>query len=177
MSEFEPKATSGRPACRQFRIRLAFGGGGEALVRTLRSAVVTIWFASFCATSSPAAPPPQLPIPLVDPTSPAFQTAFADEKAGALARVAKTKSNVRRRFGVGWEMHHGYYLAPPREGAAWVTPDISDPQIRALFDEAWASAPAHVGERLICDCAGAEWLFYSSKRFLVREARLTWERP
>ena len=146
-------------------------------MRTLRSAAVTIWFASFCATSSPAAPPPPLPLPLVDPTSPAFQTALADERAAALASIAKTKSNVRHKFGVGWEMHHGYYLVPLGEGAAWVTPDIRDPQIRAQFDEAWESSPAHVGERLICDCAGVEWSFYSSERFLIREARLTWERP
>lgn len=129
---------------------------------------------AFAAAAAPA--PPQPPA-LIDPTSPEFHKELAREQAAALAGIAKTKPNRSRRFVVGWEMHSGYFFTLPNDPAAWVTPDFLNPQILALFDETNRSAAEHVGQRLVCDCVGADWTFYSSERFLIREAKLAWERP
>ena len=129
---------------------------------------------AFAAAAAPAVPRPPA---LLDPTSPKFQKELAREQAAALARIAKTKPNTSRRFIVGWETHGGYFFTLPNDPAVWVTPDFLNPQILAQFTEANGSAAEHLGQRLMCDCKGANWTFYSSERFLIREAKLTWEQP
>lgn len=127
-------------------------------------------FASACA----APPPPPLLEP-IDPNSEAFQKEMADALAAGL-KEAEGQPAVTRRFIVIWEMHYGYRLVPPADLGALVTPDIPDEAVASQFNAAQAAAMNHLGERLICECAGVEWSFYSQSRFIVRQAKLSWER-
>jgi hypothetical protein len=118
-------------------------------------------------------PPPRLEP--VDPNSEAFQKEMADDLAAG-RREAQTRPAVTRRFVVIWEMHHGYRLAPQGDLATLVVPDFPDEAVAGRFQAAEADAMNHVGERLVCECVGVEWSLYEQPRFIVREARLSWER-
>ena len=112
----------------------------------------------------------------LDINSAAFQEAMARNQSIGLRKASRTKRNVVRVFIVGWEMHHGYDLVPFDRHDDWVMPDFLDQEVSAAFDaqnrqDVYA---AHVGERLLCDCTGVTWHFYTSERFIVRSAKLRW---
>lgn len=75
-------------------------------------------------------------------------------------------------------MHYGYYLTPEKDLESQITPDLLDSHIVALFDaeERNDVLAKHVGEKLICECQGVEWTFYSDRRFIVQSAKLWWMR-
>jgi hypothetical protein len=127
-----------------------------------------------CACAGDIPPPPPLLEP-IEPNSEAFQKAMADDLAAGL-KEAQTQPVVARRFIVMWEMHYGYKLMPPADLNALVTPDFLDEAASRPFDQAQTASANHIGERLICDCVGIEWSFYTQPRFVVRSARLHWER-
>ena len=131
------------------------------------------WFLGFAASVAAGEQPPPLSAPA--------QGEVASEEAAALATIAKTKTDVRRKFVVVWHAH-GLFLIPADHQTGTVVadivePDIQDPQIQSQIDEAIRSAGGHLGQRLVCDCSGVEWSFYFSKRFLIREAKFGWGRP
>lgn len=139
--------------------------------------------ASLLAISGPASAPPAaavVPHPpalraVPDPQSDEAQRELADEQAKTLNHISITRPSVAQRFIVGWETHRGYFLTPVDGPAEFVVPDFLDKRILGRFDDLFRpGAPAHIGEKLICDCTGVKWSFYSSHRFLVREAKLTW---
>jgi len=149
------------------RITLRDHGFFLGLHRTIRPADVT----------APAEPPALIDL---DPNSEESRKRLALEQDVALEKVSKTKRNVVRKFAVGWEMHHGLYLVPSNAkdwlAADWSTPDFLDEQLQErMVAAATPYSPDHVGQKLICRCTGIPWSFYGEKRFLVRQAELTWE--
>jgi hypothetical protein len=127
------------------------------------------------ACSCAGGPPPPPRLEPVDPNSEAFQKEMADELAAG-RREAQTRPAVTRRFVVTWEMHYGYRLIPPGDLDTLVVPDFPDEAVAGQFQAAESAAISHLGGRLICECVGVEWSLYEQPRFIVREARLSWER-
>src|SRR3569623_3568635 len=54
-----------------------------------------------------------VPIPPPDINSEAYQRQLARERATALRRATRQATSVHRAFGVGWEMHYGFFLSVP----------------------------------------------------------------
>ena len=70
-------------------------------------------------------------------------------------------------------MHFGYFLVPEDDPNEHIMPDFLDDRIIKEFDEFFQPmTAAHIGKKVICQCTGVEWTFYSGKRFLVRAATL-----
>lgn len=143
----------------------------------MRCGLIALSALALTACASPVVniPPPE---PL-DVNSAEFRRELAVELAQARTRAAaETRANVSRRFVVGWEMHYGYYLILLDEPDERVKPDFVDRAMGERFDafNRQEELAKHVGERLICECRGVEWSFYSGRRFIVREAELTWVR-
>jgi hypothetical protein len=72
-------------------------------------------------------------------------------------------------------MHHGYYLLPIDNPDDWVTPDFLDKNVIRQFDDfvqQRVAEAARDGKRLICECVGVEWSYYSGTRFIVQSAKL-----
>src|SRR3569623_3184325 len=108
--------------------------------------------------------------------SDAFQRQLAREQASALRRAARTGTSVLRTFGVGWEMHHGFFLSVPGKPDQVVIPDFPDARVLADFyaQDCQEVLRAHFGERLSCECLGIAWTFYTERRFIVQAATLKW---
>jgi hypothetical protein len=149
------------------RLRQSWCAGAGALL-----------IAALCAGIAPVRgqhrPAPPKPVPLPSPIT--LQRLMAREQSAALLRASRPPQNVVRVFTVGWEMHHGYFLTPFDKRDDLIMPDFLDENVSAAFDaqsrqEVYA---AHVGERLLCDCTGVTWHFYTSERFIVRAAKLRW---
>ena len=98
----------------------------------------------------------------------------------ALREVRSSPVESRRTFYIGWEMHGGYYLTPIDALDEMVKPDFANEDVFAQFDDfAQGGRSYAAGEelprervRLVCECIGVEWSFYSGRRFLVRAAHL-----
>ncbi|MEO8722808.1 MAG: hypothetical protein ABI395_04695 [Sphingobium sp.] len=114
---------------------------------------------------------------MVDPNSQEFQKQLSRELNIARQAALSDTPTVTRVFAVGWDMHHGYYLIQRDAGYAWVIPDLLDQKIVAVFDAEWSAdvLDKHAGDRLVCECEGVEWSFYSNPRFIVQKAKLTWQ--
>ena len=105
---------------------------------------------------------------------------MAVELERAREHALATQPVVTRHYVIGWEMHHGYFLAPIDNLQDYVTPDFLDKDIIRQFDDftqLGRAFPAgtvhpHLGKRLICECSGVEWTFYSGKRFIVQSVIL-----
>lgn len=119
-------------------------------------------------------PPVLIPPPAIN--SEAFQRELAREHASALRRASRTGTSVHRTFGVGWEMHHGFFLSVPGKPDQIVTPDFPDERVLADFyaQNSQEVLRAHFGERLSCECLGIAWTFYTERRFIVQAATLKW---
>jgi hypothetical protein len=134
---------------------------------------------AICGCSAAIEPPPSPPVYL-DINSEAFRRQMAEELRSAREIAQRSQAVVTRRFVVGWETHHGYYLTPIDNRDEWVIPDFADEDVGRAFDDfvqpgrtyPRGAAIPHLGKRLICECTGVEWSFHSSKRFTVRAARL-----
>ena len=123
-------------------------------------------------------PVPPHPAPLPAPPDinlEEFQRRFARGQAAALRKASRSRQSVMRRFIIGWEMHHGYFLIPPAAPNKLVSPDFLDEGVRAQFDRENRQdvISVHVGQRLVCECEGLAWSYYGP-RFIVRAAKLTW---
>ena len=93
----------------------------------------------------------------------------------AARQVAQnSKPVVTRRFGIGWEIHQGFFLVPEGNAEEMVTLDFADEQVRQQFSDFVPIAGPHqnAGKRIMCECSGVEWSFYSDKRFIVQSAKL-----
>jgi hypothetical protein len=145
-----------------------------------RSALASIlWFGLLVTAPSVMARIPGPPQPvLVDANSERFQKHLSREFGLARSEALRFNQPVIRRFVVGWEMHYGYYLAQENDARSQITPDLLDPHIIALLDAENGNdvLSKHVGEKLICECRGIEWTFYSDQRFIVQSAKLSWIR-
>lgn len=118
------------------------------------------------------------PPAIVDQNSTAFRIRLSQELDIARKEALRTKPLVTRRFVVGWEMHHGYYLLEEHDLTKMVTPDLMSASVITAFNAENENEvlAKHVGERLICECGGVDWTFYSDRRFIVREAKVFWAR-
>ncbi|MBO9712030.1 hypothetical protein [Sphingomonas sp.] len=132
------------------------------------------------AAGQQSRPPPPVapPVPVrVDFEEVRRQVAL--EQRAALRKAARSQRIVTRSFSVGWEVHHGLFLVPANAAnwlaADWLVPDFLAPGLGDRLAAAAASpGAAHAGQRLVCRCTGVEWSFHDQKRFLVREAELSW---
>lgn len=130
------------------------------------AALMALTFLAGCARPIS---PPQIPqLAIIDINSEEFQEELAAEQTAALREVSKFRTNVTRRFYVGWEMHHGYFLIPLDDPDDWVSPDFLNNRVIAQFD----GFDRQIGKKIVCECAGVAWSFHSQKRFLIRVAKL-----
>jgi hypothetical protein len=131
---------------------------------------ILIAIACLASCAAPSAPPP-IPPPSSDINSDEFKEWFAARQREELQEAAKSKTNVTRKFYVGWEMHFGFYLEPedsqipgsPRT-LNRIFPDFADDHVESQF---WAVS--EVPKIVVCECTGVE--FSDGRRFLVREAK------
>jgi len=123
-------------------------------------------------------PPPPRPPAIVDPNSTAFRTSLSRKLNRARKEALRTTPPVTMRFVVGWEMHYGYYLLEEHDLTKMITPDLMITSVRTSFDAEYNNEvlAKHLGERLICECIGVDWNFYSGRRFIVQDAKLLWVR-
>jgi len=120
----------------------------------------------------------QRPLPVPPPpdiNSEDFQRQVSRQQSAALTKASRSRHIVKRKFIVGWEMHHGYFLIPQASPNRLAAPDFVDDRVRAQFDIEFRqkTLSTHVGQRLVCDCKGVAWSYYGS-RFIVRAAKLAW---
>ena len=134
-----------------------------------RMALIVLALLAGCAV--PNSPPPP-PSPPPDINSDEFKERIAATQREDLQEAAKSKTNVTRKFYVGWEMHFGFFLIPEETTNPWfnpdaprIFPDFADDHVEAQF---WAVS--QVPKIVVCECTGVE--FSDKRRFLIRDAKL-----
>lgn len=147
----------------------------------VKAALLSIGLA-LCGGPVGAAPPPPSLVPVPNINSEEFQRHLAEEREAGRRTAERSNPVVTRSFVVGWELHGGFYLIAARD--EWVTPDFASEDVLRQFGDFLepgrlypaGSAFPHEGERVVCECTGIEWSFYSQRRFIVQSARLRWVR-